>query len=75
MKRPEKALIEYEAELKVSPNRFNSLYGAGQAAELSNQPEKAAGYYRQLITNCANGHSTRPELVHASEYITSSAPR
>ncbi len=75
MNRPQQALTEYEAELKVSPNRFNSLYGAGRAAELAKQPEKASGYYRQLIANCANEHSTRPELVLAREYVSSSASR
>ncbi len=70
MNRPEQALTEYEAELKVSPNRFNSLYGAGHAAELAGQSEKAATYYRQLVTNCANGHSTRPELIHAREFLS-----
>ncbi|HKT87477.1 MAG TPA: hypothetical protein VJQ59_03520 [Candidatus Sulfotelmatobacter sp.] len=67
MRQPEKALIEYEAELKVSPNRFNSLYGAGRAAELANQPQKALAYYTQLVKVCAGGSSARPELVHARE--------
>jgi hypothetical protein len=35
MNRPEQALVEHEAELEISPNRFNSLYGAGRAAELA----------------------------------------
>lgn len=79
MHQPEKALIEYEAELKVSPNRFNSLYGAGSAAELANQPEKALEYYVQLVKICAGATSSRPELVHAREAVatgkTSSAAK
>ena len=70
MNRPEAALVEYEAELKVSPNRFNSVYGAGQAAERAKLADKAAGYYRQLVATCAGGDSTRPELAHAREFVS-----
>jgi tetratricopeptide (TPR) repeat protein len=69
MNRPEQARSEYEAELKVSPNRFDSLYGAAHAGELAGQNERAATYYRQLIANCAHGHSSRPELIHAREFV------
>jgi tetratricopeptide (TPR) repeat protein len=73
MNRPEVALTEYEAELKVSPNRFNSVYGAGHAAEMARHAEKAAVYYRQLLAACALGDSTRPELAHAQEFISTIA--
>jgi tetratricopeptide (TPR) repeat protein len=73
MKRPEAALEEYEAELKVSPNRFNSVYGAGRAAELAERPDAAATYYRQLITTCSHGESTRSELPHAREFLSAVA--
>lgn len=73
MNRPEQALLEYEAELKVSPNRFNSLYGAGHAAEVGNHLAKAAAYYRQLLTVCAGGSSTRSELAHAQEFLSTVA--
>jgi hypothetical protein len=42
MNRPEQALVEYEAELKLSSNRFNSLYGAGLASESSKQAKQVA---------------------------------
>ena len=29
------ALVEYQSVLKIAPNRFNALYGAGRAAEAS----------------------------------------
>src|SRR6266566_1638344 len=32
--------------------RFNSLYGAGQAAEIAKQPGKATAYYQQLLKVC-----------------------
>lgn len=68
--RPEEALVEYEKSLHTDPNRFNGLYGAAHAAELAHQPEKAAGYYAQLLKNCDNGlHSDRPELTRAKTLV------
>ena len=32
-KKPQQALIEYQTDLKLNPNRFNGLYGAARAAE------------------------------------------
>src|SRR5690606_17902342 len=50
------ALKTYEDVLKKSPNRFNSLYGAGKSAEKINDKEKTIYYYKQLaaITNSKN---------------------
>jgi tetratricopeptide (TPR) repeat protein len=73
MSRPEQALDEYELELKVSPNRFNSVYGAGRAAEAAKETDRASTYYRQLAATCDHGDSTRPELVHAREFLSSIA--
>src|ERR1700690_556626 len=36
-KHPEQALAEFETALKFNPNRFNGLYGAARAAEMSGQ--------------------------------------
>jgi hypothetical protein len=73
MNRPEAALAEYEAELKVSPNRFNSVYGAAHAAEMANHADKAASYYRELVATCTLGDSIRPELSRAREFLSSLA--
>jgi tetratricopeptide (TPR) repeat protein len=73
--RPQEALIEYEKSLKKDPNRFNGLYGAARAAEASNQPEKATAFYSQLLKNCANSTSARPELAHARLFLSRSAKR
>lgn len=70
MNRPEQALVEYEAELKGSRNRFNSLYGAARAAELAHQTEKATRYYQQLVEVCARGQSERPELAYAEGFLS-----
>jgi tetratricopeptide (TPR) repeat protein len=75
MKRPEQALAEYRAELKINPNRFDSLYGAGRAAEMANHPEDAAAYFQQLANVCAGSMSTRPELGYARRFLSQAAAK
>src|SRR5882757_5586879 len=70
MNRPGDALAEYETQLKINPNRFNSLYGAGRSAEMAKQPERAALYFQQLVKVCAGGNSSRPELAYARGYLS-----
>jgi Tetratricopeptide repeat len=69
LKRPQEALKEYEVALKTDPNRFNGLYGAAQAAEATQQKQKAAGYYAQLLKNCQGSHSDRQELERARTLV------
>jgi len=70
MGRPEDALVEYEKSMSVDPNRFNGLYGAARAAELSNQRDKATSYFSRLLANCGGGtHSARPELGDAKFFL------
>lgn len=45
---PKESLAEYEAVLKVAPNRFNAVYGAARAAEASGNNEVARHYYQKL---------------------------
>lgn len=65
LNRPEEALAECEQSMKLDPNRFNGLYGAARAAELSHQPDKARSYYATLLKNCEGSNSDRPELARA----------
>jgi len=66
LNQPELALVEYEQAMKIDPNRFNELAGAGRAAELAHQPKKANFYYAKLLKNCDDGkNSDRPELQRA----------
>jgi tetratricopeptide (TPR) repeat protein len=67
MNRPEDALAEFEKSMKVDPNRFNGLYGAGRAAELAGPPDKMRNYYGRLLRNCASVQGKRPELVRARD--------
>jgi hypothetical protein len=65
------ALKEFEASLIVSPNRFNGLYGAAKAAELSGDREKARAYYAKLTTLGAQSDGARPELQAAKVFLAS----
>jgi predicted Zn-dependent protease len=69
MHKPQEALAEYETSLRTDPNRFNGLYGAAQAADMTQQKEKAAGYYAQLLKNCDGVRSDRPELSQAKTLL------
>jgi tetratricopeptide (TPR) repeat protein len=69
MNRPQDALVEYEVALKTDPNRFNGLYGAARAAEMTHQNGKASGYYAQLIKNCQDSNSDRVELAKAKTLV------
>jgi tetratricopeptide (TPR) repeat protein len=73
MNRPGEALAEYETQLKINPNRFNSLYGAGRAAEMDKQSGKASAYYQQLLKVCSGGDSSRPELAYAQTFLSTVA--
>ncbi len=68
--RAQDALGEYETSLKTDPNRFNSLYGAGRAAEQSGQLKQAAAYYSQLLKNCRGvRNADRVELARARSFL------
>ncbi len=66
--RPAEALREYESSLRSAPSRFNGLYGAARAAELSGDKSKARGLYGQLVAGCG-ARSNRKEVREAREYL------
>ena len=68
-KRPQQALVEYQTDLKLNPNRFNGLYGAAQAAEAAGKQSEANEYYAMLVKSCDGSNSTRPELSRAKELL------
>src|SRR5205814_7751471 len=43
---------EFEAVLTSEPNRFHSLYGAGRAAALAGDTNKAKVFYAKLVKLC-----------------------
>ncbi len=70
---PQDALAEYQAVLKVAPNRFNALYGAANAAEAAGNAQAANEYFHQL-TQIAVGDE-RPELATARKKIAVTAQK
>ena len=62
------AMQAYEAELVRSPNRFNSLFGAGRAAESAGNIEAARGHYRRLVEGTLPD-SEHEHLSHARRFL------
>jgi len=67
--RPGHALREFEATLSNSPRRFNAMYGAARAAELSGDRKKAREHYAKLIELCADTDFPRLELQNAKAFL------
>src|SRR5438552_3317016 len=66
---PAQALVEFEASAKREPNRFNGLFGAARAAELSGDVAKAKTLYAKLVAMCDRADGERPELRHAKAVL------
>jgi tetratricopeptide (TPR) repeat protein len=64
LKQPSEALAEYQGALKISPKRFDSLYGAARAAEAAGNAQEARDYFTQL-SKIAAPDADRPELQEA----------
>jgi len=69
LQQPEKALAEFEASLKSTPNRLRGLYGAAKAAERGGRPEVARDYYEKLRTLTAGANGQRPEIAEAKGFL------
>jgi tetratricopeptide (TPR) repeat protein len=57
--KPADALKEFEASLKLQPNRFWSLYGAARAAKSAGNRDTARQFYGRLLAIAP--HADRPE--------------
>jgi hypothetical protein len=69
---PAEALTEYRQSMKVSPNRFNGVFGAGKAAEAVGDKAEARGYFEALLKFTDNGSaSSRPEIAYAKAFLAS----
>ena len=71
LRQPAQALAEFEIALRVTPNRFNGIYGAARAAELAGDRDKAKDYYAQLLALSKNADGQRPELSQAKAFLAS----
>ncbi|PKV62419.1 tetratricopeptide repeat protein [Pontibacter ramchanderi] len=69
-KKPAEALQAYETSLKVSPKRYNSLYGAALSAERTKDKEKAKRYYAELLQISPEADESRESWAHAKNYAT-----
>jgi tetratricopeptide (TPR) repeat protein len=67
---PVDAQLAYETALKEAPNRFDGLYGAAKAAQLSGHLEAAKDYYARLEANCDHAGGERAELQEARTFLT-----
>ena len=72
LKRPADAFTEYQAALKESPNRFDSLYGAGHAAQLAGNSANARAYFAKL-TEISAPAADRAELSEAKSFLTTAS--
>jgi tetratricopeptide (TPR) repeat protein len=64
---------EYEVSLSHARERFNSIYGAGRAAQAAGDVEAARGYYEQLL-ELTVPDSPRVELEEATEILAEAVP-
>jgi tetratricopeptide (TPR) repeat protein len=71
LKEPKLALKEFETAVLAAPNRFNGLYGAAKAAELSGDREKARTFYAKLAAVSERSDGERPELQAAKMFLAS----
>jgi tetratricopeptide (TPR) repeat protein len=70
-KRPGDALNAYRAALKESPNRFDGLWGAAEAARAAGEPGVAREFCGKLIAISGTG-ADRPGLNEARAYLARS---
>lgn len=64
------ALAAFEAVLNASPNRLNTLYGAGFAAEQAGDVAKARMYYAQLSKVAVASDAGLDRVDHARAFLS-----
>lgn len=69
IKQPAAALREFETSFKSTPQRFNGLYGAARAAQLTGDQTAARNYYRKLMQLVRGTDSDRPEINEAKVFL------
>jgi tetratricopeptide (TPR) repeat protein len=67
--KPADALTAYAAVLAASPNRLNTLYGAGLAAERAGATAKARDYYEQLVQVADEADPGLARVEHARTFL------
>jgi tetratricopeptide (TPR) repeat protein len=73
--RHDEALAAYEGSLQLNPGRFAAVKGAGRAAESAGKADRAATYYRQLLSLADGVDPARePALAHARSFLAQNDP-
>ena len=65
LQRLQMALAAFEESLRNDPNRFRSVYGAGRAAELAGERDKARAFYSKLLLQVGPNANGRDEIRYA----------
>ena len=66
---PRDAQAAFEAQLAVSPNRLNSLYGAAHSAELAGETATAIRHYRELLATTTLADPGNPRVEQAKAFL------
>ncbi len=66
---PAQAFAEFERSLQRDPNRFRSVAGAAQAAEVAGKRQAARDYYVRLQSLAVKPDTKRKELARAKAYL------
>jgi tetratricopeptide (TPR) repeat protein len=74
LNRPAEALGEFKTALKNSPNRFDSLYGAAEAAQAAGDLAAAREFSAKLTQVCGSA-ADRPELAEVRSNVTAEPSR
>ena len=67
--KPAEALQEFERSLRLVPNRFRSLAGAGQAAAQAGNKKLAETYFKQLLSMASDADSDRAAITTARGFV------
>jgi tetratricopeptide (TPR) repeat protein len=67
--RPREALAAFEAQLALSPNRFNGLYGAAHSAEIAGDPAVAGRHFRELLAVAHSADPGNPRVDEARAFL------
>jgi tetratricopeptide (TPR) repeat protein len=70
LNRPLAALAAFEESQRGDPNRFRNVYGAGRAAELAGQQDKARTYYARLLDQVGPQAAGRDEISRARAFVS-----
>lgn len=69
MKKPKEALVHYQTNDRLRPNRFHTIHGIASSAEQTGDMDLARNYYQKLVDLKGSEGSKRKEYQHASDML------